>query len=807
MQSYFKRTMLLAAALLLTAGAWAQKTHTGYYLYHGKRVEVPVNSEVALAYFRTAQMDTATIHRNYQCLKEVALAADKADTLYACEVQLPEGDYAEGVAWLKAQPEVWDVEPVIGTTERVPVSNMFFVKLHEQGDAALLAEAAAQVGARHEGPMLPGDLWHIVTVDKRSAADAMALSTQLGESGKFADVDPGFAFKINFNTAVCPTDTNFYQDQWNMQDMDLCDVWDANIKGAGVKVALIDNGVDTSHNEFDSLNVAGSYNAFNPNGGNAAILGSYLEYTHATKLAGIIFSDHNHEYIAGIAPKASLVNISFASPVADYSDFLVGCIHRAFSYAVDSVHSDVILCAWDLLHTWSLTSSIVEADIINAMENGRNGKGTVVVFASGNTNNGTDTLVSYPANFDERILVAGSLSRWGETPTFSRRGDALDVVAPGSTIKTTTIPNNYMSYTEGQYGTSLAAAHVAGLAALILSRNNSLSREQVDWIIKRSTKKLTTYTFGYSSTHIAGSWNSQMGYGKVNAKKAIQAVDALAVTQSQDLIIRDYATDVGKEPTDMSISVNGSPDIKVIDPSTGLETNYLIQGKTYQVKVLVRNLALYSIPVSPWKLSVYWTNNLSNLRWAGSWNNCGCSNVYCDHVSASGSSFLLSSGDSHEFTVSITLHRDLQQQCAETFPRPLYLVAMIGDGADIDGYSETDFPLEGFVRGNNRVAWRSGYTLDEPNVLPDDPPPFPPFGINAVSPNPATGTTTVEYQTDGTRGEVQVWLTDAYGNVLRQFVGSDGRCTLDLQGISTGHYYIHLIVDGNRLDTKVLIVE
>ena len=806
MKNTTKKAMLLAALLLLTGGAWAQKTHPGHYLYHGERVEVPVNSEVALVYFRTAKMDTVAIHRNYQCLNEVALAADKADTLYACEVALPEGDYAEGVAWLKAQPEVWDVEPVIGTTERVPVSNMFFVKLREQGDASLLAEAAAQVGARHEGPVLPGDLWHIVTVDKQSAGDAMALSTQLGESGKFADVDPGFAFKVRFNTAACPTDTNFYQDQWNMQDMDLCDVWDANIKGAGVKVALIDNGVYTGHPEFVGLNIAGSYNAYSPYGGPATILTSSNDPHHGTKLAGIIFSDHNHGYIAGIAPEASLVDISFAVPEASYSDALVAATHRAFSYAVDSVHSDVILCAWNL-QTWNLTSSLIEGDIVNAMENGRNGKGTVVVFASGNTNNGTDTLVSYPANFDERILVAGSLSRWGEIPTFSRRGDALDVVAPGIELKSTRIPAVYTNYAEMQHGTSLSAAHVAGLAALILSRNNSLSREQVDWIIKRSTKKPTTYTFAYSSTHIAGSWNSQMGYGKVNAKKAIQAVDALAVTQSQDLIIRDYATDVGKEPTDMSISVNGSPDIKVIDPSTGLETNYLIQGKTYQVKVLVRNLALYSISVSPWKLSVYWTNNLSNLRWAGSWNNCGCSNVYCDHVSASGSSFLLSSGDSHEFTVSITLHRDLQQQCAETFPRPLYLVAMIGDGADIDGYSETDFPLEGFVRGNNRVAWRSGYTLDEPNVLPDDPPPFPPFGINAVSPNPATGTTTVEYQTDGTRSEVQVWLTDAYGNVLRQFVGSGGRCTLDLQGIPAGHYYVHLIVDGNRLDTKVLIVE
>lgn len=806
MQSYFKRTMLLAAALLLTAGAWAQKTHTGYYLYHGKRVEVPVNSEVALAYFRTAQMDTAAIHRRYQCLKEVSLAADKADTLYACEVQLPEGTYEEGVAWLKAQPEVWDVEPVIGTTLRTPVSNMFFVKLREQSDAALLAEEAAKCGARHEGPVLPGDLWHIVTVDKRATGDAMSLSTQLGESGKFADVDPGFAYQVQFNNNDnCPTDSWLFFYQWNMLDMDLCDVWEAGIKGAGIKVALIDNGVYTTHPEFiNSLNIAGSYNAYSPYGGPAAIL-TGSDTHHGTKLAGIIFSNHNNEYIAGVAPEASLVNISFAEPDASYSDNLVSAAHRAFCYAVDSTNSDVILCAWDL-QTWNLTSSLIEGDIVNAMENGRNGKGAVVVFASGNTNNDTDTLVSYPANFDERILVAGALTQSGNMSDISRRGAALDVVAPGGNIYSTMIPSAYANYAEAQSGTSYAAAHVAGLAALILSHNSSLSREQVDWVIKRSTKKPSNHTFGYSSPHIAGVWNSQMGYGKANAKNAIQAVDALAVTQSNDLLIRDFATDIGKEPTSMAITAINSPDIRVIDIANGTETTYLTQGKTYQVRVRVHNNSNYSTSLNPSKISVYWTTNLSGLRWSSSWTNCGCNNINCDYAIATGNTQIIPANSSKEFTANITLHKqNFMQSCSEVFPRTLYIIAMVGNATDFDGYNETDFHMEGFVRGNNRVAWRCNYTLDDSNILPDDPP-FPPFGINAITPNPASGSTTVEYQTDGNRGEVQVWLTDAYGNILRRELDNNGQCSLDLQGLTPGHYYVHLIADGNRMDTKVLII-
>ena len=55
-------------------------------------------------------------------------------------------------------------------------------------------------------------------------------------------------------------------------------------------------------------------------------------------------------------------------------------------------------------------------------------------------------------------------------------------------------------------------------------------------------------------------------------------------------------------------------------------------------------------------------------------------------------------------------------------------------------------------------------------------------------------------------GEVQVWLTDAYGNILRREPGNNGQCTLDLQGLTPGHYYVHLIANGIRMDTRVLII-
>ena len=793
--------MLLAAALLLTAGAWAQKTHTGYYLYHGKRVEVPVNSEVALAYFRTAKMDTATIHHRYQCLKEVTLAADKADTLYACEVRLPEGTYEEGVAWLKAQPEVWDVEPVIGTTERVPVSNMFFVKLRTADDAALLAEEAAKCGARHEGPVLPGDLWHALSVDKHSAGDALALSTQLGESGKFADVDPGFAYQVHFNVD-CPDDTGFDNDQWNMQDMNLCSVWGDGIKGAGIKVAIIDNGVDISNPEFDNMTVAGARNASVPGANPATILGSSPSNTHATGLAGIIFSNHDSLYIAGMAPEASLVNVSFAAPAASYSDYLVAAAHRAFSYAVDTAHSDVILCAWDL-QTWSVPSSILEADIVNAMENGRYGKGATVVFAAGNTAN-LDSNILYPANFDDRILVVGGIDRQHSWFNTSRFGSKLDVVAPGNSVPTTYY-SQYMYHTMVFYSTSIAAAHAAGLAALILSANPNLTRHQVDRIIKGTAQKVGGYTYGYSSVQPVGSWNAKMGHGLLDATAAVEQATS---TPAYDLWIKDDGMDdTGNEPNYDSYPVYESPSIHVFPLGYTSEVYNLNYDQTYTIQVAIHNLTSTPVYFLNSNVKFYWTV-VSNKLWRNSWTSGGttCGFANSGTVNATGTTTSISAGG-YGIVTSATFTVPAYETPLCTLwdkPSSLSIVAVVDDDNLTVGENATDYPLEAFVRINNNVAWKS-YSLGP--TLPGYASPLNGDGncISTLSPNPTTGQATLEYTLPEDVRVGEVLVMNSMGAVVYRAPATGQNHVIDLSSTPSGSYYVYLTGDGELLGMRTLI--
>ena len=135
-----KKQLLLFVTILLLAGisVSAQDTLSGQYFCKGKLLDITINPRIVLVYFRTSQINVEDINMQYNCRRIIHLSGDKADSLYACEVELPIGSYEDGLMWLRGKSEVYDVEPVIGTEQRVPVSNVFYVKLFDMGDTILL---------------------------------------------------------------------------------------------------------------------------------------------------------------------------------------------------------------------------------------------------------------------------------------------------------------------------------------------------------------------------------------------------------------------------------------------------------------------------------------------------------------------------------------------------------------------------------------------------------------------------------------------------------------------------------------------
>lgn len=110
--------------------------------------------------------------------------------------------------------------------------------------------------------------------------------------------------------------------------------------------------------------------------------------------------------------------------------------------------ADIITNSWGS----AVMYTVIDDAIDNALNNGRNGKGCVILFATGN-NNGS---VEYPANSNAKILAVGANDRKGLRSNFSNYGTELDVVAPGSVIYSTVLNHGY-SYKDG---TSMATPYV-----------------------------------------------------------------------------------------------------------------------------------------------------------------------------------------------------------------------------------------------------------------------------------------------------------------------------------------------------------
>jgi hypothetical protein len=155
-----------------------------------------------------------------------------------------------------------------------------------------------------------------------------------------------------------------------------------------------------------------------------------------------------------------------------------------------------------------------------------------LVFASGNQSPAID----YPANSNPNIITVGAIASSGNRSSFSGFGNELDVVAPGSSILST-IPNQG---TASWNGTSMAAPHVAGIAALILSVNPDLTVQEVNTIIESTAQKVGGYSYSNNSNRPNGIWNNEMGYGLVDAYAAVQMAQQFTNAELEDIAIVCY---------------------------------------------------------------------------------------------------------------------------------------------------------------------------------------------------------------------------------------------------------------------------
>ena len=392
--------------------------------------------------------------------------------------------------------------------------------------------------------------WTLARVDGDPVGEARRLRSLPGVLAAHADLG---------STMVAHGDP-YLPRQWHLEPIGAPEAWRVTRGRPGLKVAVIDHGVDATHEEFADCRMESAYDAVFARGWEG------VDTTgHGTSCAGLIAADDgNGVGLAGLCPRCTIVPIHIA--LGD--DFVLvsdrdspqlthilydSHIARAFQHASDS-GAEVISNSWgpSVTHGPYVLAPIAYDAIHSAATEGRGGLGAIVVFAAGNGSGPVDHdgFATHPDT-----LTVGAVDAAGRHATYSNWGRAVDLVAPSGVgpegpfdvpagLWTTDTAGRLGAHAplglgeqygdaRGHYtarfsGTSAAAPLVAGAAALLLSVDSSLSAMEVRALLTRNTDRQLPELQ-------EGGHDLRLGHGRLHVGQAVaDAVSSRAAARPGD---------------------------------------------------------------------------------------------------------------------------------------------------------------------------------------------------------------------------------------------------------------------------------
>jgi serine protease len=431
---------------------------------------------------------------------------------------------------LAALPAVADESDIVPSTTRVMqpapeiATDQFIVGMRDEGAGAQAAEAAGNAVSQAATKLgVPASNLrenaaggHIVKLDEALPAD---------EAEVFLDAlrsDPAVEYAepdTIMQTAADPND-GLYSLQWDLWEdfagLRAPGAWEYN-RGQGVVVAVVDTGI-TSHFELDG-NVLPGYDMISSSqaardgdgrdadptdegdwiSANQCYWGSPQGASswHGTHVAGTVAAiSGNGKGVTGVAPEAKILPLRALGACGGYTSDIADSIVWAAGGVVSGAPINPNPARVINLSLGGI--SACSATYQNAINFAYN-SGAAVVVAAGNSNR--PAADSSPANCQNVITVAAS-GRNGARAPYSNYGDAVDVTAPGGDISFD-VRNGVLSTSnfgattredpayEFMQGTSMAAPHVAGVAALLFSELGGLTKpEAVEQRMKETSRPL-----------------------------------------------------------------------------------------------------------------------------------------------------------------------------------------------------------------------------------------------------------------------------------------------------------------------------
>ncbi|KAI0672841.1 peptidase S8/S53 domain-containing protein [Trametes maxima] len=308
-------------------------------------------------------------------------------------------------------------------------------------------------------------------------------------------------------------------DEFPEHMMNVSAVWDMGITGKGVITALVDDGLDYTSDDLAANFYA--YGSYDYNDHTELPTPVLFDDHHGTRCAGQIAAVKNDVCGVGIAYDSKVAGIRILSgPISD--------IDEAAALNYDYQNTSIYSCSWgppDDGRSMEGPGYLIKKAMVQGIQQGRGGKGSVFVFASGNGGRSGDQ-----CNFDGYTnsifsVTVAAIDYKGLHPEYSEACAANMIVAysSGSSnhITTTDRGKNKCSHSHG--GTSAAAPNAAGVFALALQARPDLSWRDIQHLCVRTALQVNPDDPDWEPT-ASGRWYSyKYGYGSLNGYEFIRA--------------------------------------------------------------------------------------------------------------------------------------------------------------------------------------------------------------------------------------------------------------------------------------------
>ncbi|KAK6336506.1 pheromone processing endoprotease [Orbilia brochopaga] len=356
---------------------------------------------------------------------------------------------------------------------------------------------------------------------------------------KFSTTTDPAAKQNFFNSLVSTLEINdpIFKDQWHLvntreltHDVNAGQLWLDGYFGENATVAIVDDGLDfKSHDLAPNYFAEGSWD-FNDPGPDP--LPRLSDDRHGTRCAGEVAAAKNDVCGVGVAWKSKVAGLRILSKSISDADEAV-----ALNYKYEK--NDIYSCSWgppDDGIAMDAPGILIKKAIQQGVQEGRDGRGSIFVFASGNGAANGDN-----CNFDGYTnsiysITVGAIDRAGNHPYYSEECSANLVVTYSSgagtdAIHTTDVGVNNCYTMHG--GTSAAAPLAAGIFALVIGARPELTWRDMQYLCIEAAVPVNEDDPDWENTSIGKKFNHKYGYGKIDAQKLVETAKEWKLVKPQ----------------------------------------------------------------------------------------------------------------------------------------------------------------------------------------------------------------------------------------------------------------------------------